>query len=237
MHDTAMQNAKRFFCTYIKNSPDVTILDIGAQNVTGTLKDICPRASKYLGVDFVKGKDVDVVLEDPYKLPFENSSVDVVVSSSCFEHSEMFWLLYLEIMRVLRPEGLFYLNAPSNGPYHCYPVDCWRFYPDSGAALVRWGRMSGVHCALLESYVCNQFIESWNDFVCVFVKDERHCHEYPRRILHSFKDFTNGLVRTESGGMERRNPSTRPQDQSYRGWKLHKRLLQLRMQLSPRMTA
>jgi SAM-dependent methyltransferase len=71
-----------------------------------------------------------------YKLPFADGSVDVVLSSSCFEHSEFFWLLFLEILRVLRPEGLFYLNAPSNGPFHRYPVDCWRFYPDSGNALV-----------------------------------------------------------------------------------------------------
>ena len=46
------------------------------------------------------------MLTDPYHLPFESNSLDVVVSSSCFEHSEMFWLLFLEIMRVLKPEGL-----------------------------------------------------------------------------------------------------------------------------------
>ena len=32
-------------------------------------------------------------------------------------------------------DWLFYLNAPSNGEFHRYPVDCWRFYPDAGGAL------------------------------------------------------------------------------------------------------
>ena len=26
----------------------------------------------------------------------------------------------------------------SNGDYHSWPVDCWRFYPDSGIALINW---------------------------------------------------------------------------------------------------
>ena len=170
MHDTAIQNGTRFFDTYVSRMGSVTVLDIGAQNVNGSLKDLCPNNAKYVGLDFIAGKDVDIVLEDPYSLPVEQELADVVVSSSCFEHSEMFWLLYLEIMRVLKPSGLFYLNVPSNGPYHRFPVDCWRFYPDSGAALVRWGRRNGVHGALLESYICNQYMESWNDVVCVFVE-------------------------------------------------------------------
>ena len=59
-----------------------------------------------------------IVLEDPYKLPFDSDSVDIVICSSCFEHSEMFWLLFLEVMRILKPTGLFYMNAPSNGAFH-----------------------------------------------------------------------------------------------------------------------
>ncbi|HKT73922.1 MAG TPA: methyltransferase domain-containing protein [Steroidobacteraceae bacterium] len=234
MHDTAIQNGTRFFDTYVSRMGSVTVLDIGAQNVNGSLKDLCPNNAKYVGLDFIAGKDVDIVLEDPYSLPVEQELADVVVSSSCFEHSEMFWLLYLEIMRVLKPSGLFYLNVPSNGPYHRFPVDCWRFYPDSGAALVRWGRRNGVHGALLESYICNQYMESWNDVVCVFVKDETQANRYPARILDTFTKFANGTVRMPDGQMQARNPRTRSQDQSYRGWMLHKRLEQLRLHLTPK---
>jgi len=77
-----------------------------------------------VGVDVMAGRNVDVQLSDPYRLPFEDESVVVVMSSSSFEHSEMFWLLFLEVLRVLRPQGLFYLNVPSNGHFHRWPVDC-----------------------------------------------------------------------------------------------------------------
>ena len=55
-------------------------------------------------------------------------------------------------MRVLKPAGLLYINAPSNGDYHRYPVDCWRFFPDSGVALQNWANRNGYECAMLESF-------------------------------------------------------------------------------------
>ncbi len=201
-----MLNGERFFTTYVTKPQRATLLDIGAQNVNGTLKTVCPPHVTYIGVDVVLGAGVDVVIEDPYKLPFEDDSVELIVSSSCFEHSEMFWLTYLEIMRVLKPAGLFYLNAPSNGAYHRYPVDCWRFYPDCGTALVNWGKKNGFRSAMLESYISNALTEGWKDFVCVLVKDENHAGEHAGRILDSFEDFTTGVVRTTNGLLEERNP-------------------------------
>jgi hypothetical protein len=44
--------------------------------------------------------------------------------------------------RIVRPGGLIFLLAPSRGPEHRYPVDCWRFYPDGFRALAKW---AGVH--------------------------------------------------------------------------------------------
>jgi SAM-dependent methyltransferase len=135
MHDTAIFHATKFFNTYLKNAKDLIIVDIGAQDVNGSLRSFSPPSSKYIGLDFIKAKGVDVVIDDLYSLPFKNDSVDVIVSSSCFEHSEFFWLLFNESLRILKPTGLLYINVPSNGDYHIYPVDCWRFYPDSGIAL------------------------------------------------------------------------------------------------------
>src|ERR1700758_690440 len=44
--------------------------------------------------------------------------------------------------RIVRPGGLIFLIAPSRGPEHRYPVDCWRFYPDGYRALARFGGMT-----------------------------------------------------------------------------------------------
>lgn len=195
MHPTAMHNCKLFFETYsenIKQHSKVKMVEIGSQDVNGSLRSIAPSDFEYIGVDFVKGDGVDIILNSPYSLPFENDSIDIVLSSSCFEHSEMFWLIFMEIMRILKPEGLFYLNVPSNGSFHRYPVDCWRFYPDSGSALISWAKINGINAALLESYICNQNLDEWNDFVAVFVKDEFYVRKYKRRILDNFKDIKNG---------------------------------------------
>ena len=192
MHPTAMDNGRRFFTTYLDASAPALILDIGAQDINGSLRQAAPAGARYVGLDFAQGRGVDRVLDDPYQLPFEDGVADAVVSSSCFEHVDMFWLTFNEILRVLRPGGLFYLNAPSNGAFHRYPVDCWRFYPDAGNALVRWGVRSGFRPALLESFTTYQHLDIWNDFVAVFVKDAACAALHPRRMLDGIERYMNG---------------------------------------------
>lgn len=195
MHPTAMNNCKIFFETYagdFKKTPDVKVIEIGAQDVNGSLRSVCPTDFQYTGVDFQAAKGVDIVLEDPYELPFDSESVDIVISSSCFEHSEMFWLVFLEILRILKPKGLFYLNAPSTGSFHRYPVDCWRFYPDSGKALISWAKRNKLNPQILESYT--QKGGTWQDFVGVFIKDVAHETYFRNRILNTKKDFENGQI-------------------------------------------
>ena len=201
-----MSNCKRFFECYgarfvtgasagTGTGSRARVLEIGSQDVNGSLRDTAPAGFEYVGLDFAPAKGVDVVLEDPYHLPFADESADIVLSSSCFEHSQMFWIVFLEVMRVLKPRGLFYLNVPSNGAFHRFPVDCWRFYPDSGHALVTWARRNGVNALLLESYTSGQSGgEGWNDFVAVFLKDAACRPEFQARIIDTFKDFTNGWV-------------------------------------------
>lgn len=192
MHPSAHRHASLFFQTYLPLGQGLTVLDIGAQDVNGSLRPLAPAGCSYIGIDFQAGPGVDLVLQDPYRLPLPNASADAVVSSSCFEHIEMFWLMFNEVLRVLQPGGLFYLNAPSNGDYHRYPVDCWRFYPDAGEALVRWGVRSGYQPALLESFTGYQERDVWNDFVAVFVKSADHVARHPHRMLDRLERFMNG---------------------------------------------
>ena len=197
MHPSALNYGKKFFDTYCKGFSG-TVVDIGSQNVNGSLKDVCPAEAEYIGVDFCPGNGVDIILTDPYKLPFDDNSVDVIVCSSVFEHSQFFWVIFLEIMRVLKPTGLLYLNVPSNGYIHRYPVDCWRFYPDSGLALVEWAKNNGLAPALLESFIGTRDHQSneldnaaWNDFVAVFIKDCKFQDQYKNRVLQSIENYAN----------------------------------------------
>lgn len=194
-----MKNAQLFFSTYFRIEKPCVVLDIGSQDVNGTMRNVAPVHCRYIGVDFSAGAGVDVVLQDPYQLPFADDSVDAVVSSSCFEHVEFFWLMFMEVIRVLKPHGLFYLNAPTNGDYHRYPVDCWRFYPDAGSALVRWAQRNGFKPALLESFIAYQEQDIWNDFVAVFIHAESCATEYPDRMLDQVDRYMNGKRYGERG--------------------------------------
>ena len=89
------------------------------------------------------------------------------------------------------------MNAPSNGNIHRYPVDCWRFYPDSGQALITWAQRNGINAVQLESYTSSQTDGSdgfWNDFVGIFLKDKNLISDFPFRILDKKKDVLNALV-------------------------------------------
>jgi SAM-dependent methyltransferase len=87
-----------------------------------------------IGVDVIPGPNVDVVMEQPYRLPFKSRSVDVVLTGQVFEHIPFFWASMMEIARVLKRDGLLLMTVPSRGHPHT-PVDCWRPYPDGLRAM------------------------------------------------------------------------------------------------------
>lgn len=167
MHDTAYETARLFFGLYWQ--PEFrTVIELGSQNVNGTLRDHCPPEAHYVGLDLEPGAGVDLVVAAGQPLPLADASVDVVVTSSAFEHDICFWQTFLELVRVVRPGGLVYVNAPSNHHFHRYPVDCWRFYPDAGLALASWARRNGMAVELVECFVGRPGDHGWADFVAVF---------------------------------------------------------------------
>ena len=209
MDDVTMSLGDRFFRTYERARTGLKIIDIGAQDVNGSLREVAPAGCAYVGVDFMQARGVDVVIDDPYALPFPDGEADMVVCSSVIEHSAHFWLLFNEMVRLLKPSGLLFINAPSNGTFHRYPVDCWRFYPDSGRALQDWGRRSGFSDLLmLESFTSHRQRLGMCHFTAVFVKDAAHAPDYPARIQDTYHRYTNGLVdgATEFTRMRRKPP-------------------------------
>ena len=77
MHPTALSNGKLFFETYVARLGDVSVVDIGAQDVNGSLREVCTAGVRYTGVDFEKAKGVDLVLNDPYSLPFDDNGMSL----------------------------------------------------------------------------------------------------------------------------------------------------------------
>jgi len=94
----------------------------------------------YTGVDIRPGRNVDIVMERPYRIPVRSGTVDVVLSGQAFEHIAFPWASILEVARVLRSGGLAMITAPSRGHPHG-PYDAWRYYPDGLRALAAWARL------------------------------------------------------------------------------------------------
>ena len=169
MHQSSIENMQKCYQRFVKKRvwlgrEKINVIDIGGANLNGSYADIFSgREFEYKAIDIAKGEGVDVVVEDPYSLSFEDQSIDIVVSGQAFEHMEFFWLLFSEMVRVLKADGILILIAPSAGPIHRYPVDCYRFYPDSFTALAKYAK-----CNVISIFHDDR--GPWNDLVGVFGK-------------------------------------------------------------------
>ncbi len=73
-----------------------------------------------------EGAHVDVV-GTADRLPFGDGALACVVSQEVFEHLADPVRAAREVLRVLRPGGLFYLQVPFVIGFHSGPHDYWRF--------------------------------------------------------------------------------------------------------------
>ncbi len=169
MHASSLENMEKCYRRYVAGSeleklPRISVLDVGGADVNGSYRDVFSGDRfEYLGADIDNREGVSVVMEDPYKIPLDDRSVDIVLSGQMLEHCEFFWLSFTEMMRVLKPGGFLFLIAPSAGPIHQYPVDCYRFYPDAYRALARY-----ADCELLDVWLDER--GPWNDLVGIFTR-------------------------------------------------------------------
>lgn len=158
MHPSAFQDAERFVRRYLNRDVQTIIVDVGAMDVNGTLRPLFDATSwTYYGLDFADGPNVDIVVDRPYQWEkirghegIVDASVDVVVCTQTLEHCPQPWWLLREIARIVRPKGLVYLCAPNAIPFHEYPIDCWRIWPDGMRGLMA---DAGIEC--LEAYTFN----------------------------------------------------------------------------------
>lgn len=178
MHQSSMLSMQRFKDKYLSNAQKkLKILDIGSQDIYGSYKDIfIGNEFNYTGADLAPGKNVDLIIEEPYNWKnIKSNSYDVVISGQAFEHIEYFWITMSEIERVLKPAGLCCLIAPSSGYEHKYPLDCWRIFPDGFNSLAKLFKFN-----IIESYMFKDYDKitddsgTWQDSVIILEKPMHH---------------------------------------------------------------
>lgn len=140
MHKESKEYMRDAFLRHAAKRPPGKVLDIGASGKRPWFRNYWETGGwEYHGLDLAPGPNIDVVLDDPWKFDLPSDSYDAVISGQMLEHNEFFWLTFLEMSRVLKLGGLMIHIAPSRGPEHRDPQDCWRFYRDGMAALAKWG--------------------------------------------------------------------------------------------------
>ncbi|QER41301.1 methyltransferase domain-containing protein [Thermodesulfobacterium sp. TA1] len=189
MHSTSLNKMKAFVEGYLAEFEDaeLIIIDVGAKAYSGnpTYRPFFNKQKwKYFGLDLDPGVNVDIVVSNPYNWKeVPDNFADVVISGQAFEHVEFPWLTIKEIYRILKPSGVCCIIAPSSGPEHKYPYDCWRFYPDGMRALAKWAGFKVVEV------FTDWGLGEWQDTFAVFQKPSS------KELINSpFPEFNNKKV-------------------------------------------
>jgi SAM-dependent methyltransferase len=141
------------FCNSVKRSiPQFfskrLVLDVGSLDVNGNnqhLFDDC----LYLGVDLLPGRNVDLAAKG-HELNLPDECVDVVISTECFEHDRFYQLTLKNIVRMLKPGGLFIFTCATTGrPEH----GTWQTSPEDAPFTQQFGDWANYYKNLDESEI------------------------------------------------------------------------------------
>lgn len=113
-----IKNCFSRFHSIILNSKN--ILEVGSQDINGSVKDYFPNlnSKNWVGLDIGYGKNVDFVIPgEIIQLP--NGWADIVISSECFEHAKNWSEILLNMIRITHSDSLIILTFAGKGrPAH-----------------------------------------------------------------------------------------------------------------------
>jgi SAM-dependent methyltransferase len=94
------------------------VLEIGAYDVNGSVREQFAGASSYVGVDLAAGPGVDLVSYG-HEVDHADGTYDVALSGECFEHDPHWRETFQNMVRLTRPGGLVAFTCASRGrPEH-----------------------------------------------------------------------------------------------------------------------
>lgn len=97
-----MLEVKALFPEYFKNK---IVLDVGSLNINGCNKYLIEECN-YIGIDVAEGPNVDIIsIAHEYK--GADNYFDTIISTECFEHDMYLNKTIKNIIRMLKPNGLF----------------------------------------------------------------------------------------------------------------------------------
>lgn len=112
-HETQMyffQNLKHFFPHFFRQKK---VLEIGSLNINGTVR-VFFEDCDYTGIDIGAGPCVDQICQGE-DFPAAAGAFDVVISTEVFEHTENWDLIFLNMLRLVKRDGLVIFSCASHG--------------------------------------------------------------------------------------------------------------------------
>lgn len=106
-----IQKTKEHFPEFFKG---VDVIEIGSLNINGTVRDFFTDVISYLGVDLIEGKDVDKVCYGN-ELDNPTESVDMTISTECFEHDKHWKETFANMVRMVKQGGMVLFTCASDG--------------------------------------------------------------------------------------------------------------------------
>ena len=105
---------------------DKLVVDVGSLDINGNNQYLFENCL-YLGVDVLPGRNVDFAVKG-HELGFPEDSVDVFISTECFEHDQFYPQTIKNIIRMLKPGGLLLFTCatvgrPEHGTRRTTPAD------------------------------------------------------------------------------------------------------------------
>jgi hypothetical protein len=94
------------------------ILEVGSQNINGTVRPMFQRAKDYIGIDLGMATSVDWVIPGQL-IELPNGWADITLSTECFEHCREWSNVLLNMIRITRERGLVIVTCAGIGrPTH-----------------------------------------------------------------------------------------------------------------------
>lgn len=89
------------------------VLEVGSLNINGSVRQFFAGCD-YVGLDLAEGKDVDVICKgEDFGAPA--SSFDTVISSEMFEHNKNYVKCWLNMIRMMKEDGLMVFTCATTG--------------------------------------------------------------------------------------------------------------------------
>ncbi|MGL5078757.1 MAG: class I SAM-dependent methyltransferase [Waterburya sp.] len=110
-------------------APGKTVLDYGCGDKPYE-SIVRKKFDQYIGVDLAATTAADYTIAPDSKLPVDDQSIDLVLSTQVLEHVKETNNYLQEAHRVLRINGCLLLSTHGVWPYHPCPDDYWRWTID-----------------------------------------------------------------------------------------------------------